>query len=108
MARFNGFGGGGGMNIQQMQKQAMKLQEQLREAQEELENTEFETTVAGGLVTVRMTGKKKVTAVVIDPKAVDPDDIEMLEDMIVAALNEAYEAAEAEYEEKMGAFGGMF
>ena len=107
MAKLNGFGGGG-MNFAQMQKQAMKLQEQLREAQEEIENTEFETTMYDGLVTVRMTGKKKVTAVVLDPKVVDPDDVEMLEDMIVAALNEAYEEADKFYEEKMGAFGGMF
>ena len=106
MAKFNGFGGGG-FNMQQMMKQAQKMQEQMREAQEELENTEIEVTSGGGMVTVTMTGKKQVTSVKIAPEAVDPDDVEMLEDLIIAALNEAYDEAEALYAEKMGAFGGV-
>ena len=89
-----GFGMGGGMNMQAMMKQAQKLQEQVKQAQEELKNTEVEGS-AGGMVTVTMTGDKRVTKVSIKPEAVDPDDIEMLEDLIVAAVNAASEEADA-------------
>ncbi len=90
-----GFGGmGGGMNMQAMMKQAQKLQEQMKQAQEEIQNTEVEGT-AGGMVTVTMTGDKRVTGVSINPEAVDPDDVEMLEDLIVAAFNAACEEADA-------------
>ena len=90
-----GFGMGGGMNMQAMMKQAQKLQEQVKQAQEELKNTEVEGS-AGGMVTVTMTGDKRVTKVSVKPEAVDPDDIEMLEDLIVAATNEAFHQMEAE------------
>lgn len=93
MARFNGFGGGG-MNMQQMMKQAQKMQEQMARAQEELEEREVEGSAGGGLVGVTMNGKKKMTAVSISPEAADPDDLEMLEDLIVAAYNDAYKKAE--------------
>lgn len=89
-----GFGMGGGMNMQAMMKQAQKLQEQVKQAQEEIKNTEVEGTAGGGMVTVTMTGDKHVTAVSIKPEAVDPDDIEMLEDLIVAAVNAASDAAD--------------
>ena len=89
-----GFGMGGGMNLQAMMKQAQKLQEQVKQAQEELKNTEVEGS-AGGMVTVTMTGDKRVTKVSVKPEAVDPDDIEMLEDLIVAAVNAASEEADA-------------
>ena len=93
-----GFGGrmpgmGGGMNMQAMMKQAQKLQEQMKQAQEEIKNTEVEGS-AGGMVTVTMTGDKRVTAVSIKPEAVDPDDVEMLEDLIAAAFNAATEKAD--------------
>lgn len=89
-----GFGGGGGMNMQAMLKQAQKLKEQMDEAQKELEETEIEAEAGGGLVAVTLNGKKKLLAVKIKPEAVDPDDLEMLEDLIVAAYNEAYSDAE--------------
>ena len=76
------------------------------QAQEELEEAEIEGESGSGLVKVVVNGKKVVKSLSIDPKAVDPDDIEMLEDLIVAALNTAYEAADEMYEEKMGKFGG--
>ena len=80
---YGGRGGfGGGMNMQAMMRQAQKLQEQMAAAQEELKNTEVEGT-AGGMVTVTMTGDKKIVGVSIKPEAVDPDDIEMLEDLLV-------------------------
>ena len=86
-------GMGGGMNMQAMMKQAQKLQEQMKQAQEEIKNTEVEGS-AGGMVTVTMTGDKRVTAVSIKPEAVDPDDVEMLEDLIAAAFNAATEKAD--------------
>ena len=103
-----GFGGGfgGGNQMQQLMKQAQKMQEQMQQAQEELEEMEIEGESGSGLVKVVVNGKKVVKSISIDPKAVDPDDVEMLEDLIVAALNTAYEAADEEYEEKMGKFGG--
>lgn len=88
-----GFGMGGGMNMQAMMKQAQKLQEQMKQAQEEIKNTEVEGS-AGGMVTVTMTGDKRVTGVSIKPEAVDPDDVEMLEDLIAAAFNAATEKAD--------------
>ena len=92
--------------MQQLMKQAQKMQEQMAKAQEELEEAEIEGESGSGLVKVVVNGKKAVKSITIDPKAVDPDDVEMLEDLIIAALNNAYEEADAEYEEKMGKFGG--
>lgn len=106
MAKFNGFGGGGGMNMQQMMKQAKAMQDQMAKAQEELEEAELTGTAGGGMVTVTMNGKKRMLGVSIDPDAVDTDDIEMLEDLILAAYNDAYEKAEALEKEKMP-FAGM-
>lgn len=105
--KFGGGGGGGMGGMQQMLKQAQKMQEQMKQAQEELETEEVEGTSGGGIVTVTMTGKKKVTKISIKPEAVDPEDVEMLEDLIIAALNDAFEQAEDLYEEKMGPFGGL-
>lgn len=96
MGKFGYGGGGGGMNMQQMMKQAQKMQEEMLKAQEQLEETEVEGKAGGGMVTVTMNGKKRMTGVVIDPEAVDPDDVEMLEDLILAAYNDAYEKAEGE------------
>lgn len=103
-----GFGMGGGMNMQAMMKQAQKLQEQMKQAQEEIKNTEVEGS-AGGMVTVTMTGDKRVTGVSIKPEAVDPDDVEMLEDLIAAAFNAATEKADELSASLMPAgVGGMF
>lgn len=105
MAKFNGFGGGG-MNMQQMMKQAQKMQEQMAKAQQELEETEVSGTSGGDMVTVTMNGKKVMQSISIKPEAVDPDDIEMLEDLILAAYNDAYEQAESLEKEKLP-YGGM-
>ncbi|MBE7083739.1 MAG: YbaB/EbfC family nucleoid-associated protein [Clostridiales bacterium] len=102
---FNGFGGGNQM--QNLMKQAQKMQEEMQRAQAELEETEVEGSAGGGLVKVTMTAKKVVTGITINPDAVDTDDITMLEDLIVAALNDGYAKAEKIYGEKMGAFGGL-
>ena len=108
MAGYKGYGGGygGGNQMQQLMKQAQKMQEQMAKAQEALEEAELEGTSGGGMVKVTVNGKKTVRGISINPAAVDPDDVEMLEDLIIAALNDAYGKAEKLYEEKMGAFGG--
>ena len=103
-----GFGGfGGGNQMQQLMKQAQKMQEQMAKAQSELEEAEITGESASGKVKVTVNGKKVVYAVSIDPAVVDVDDIEMLEDLIMAALNNAYTEADKLYDEKMGAFSGM-
>lgn len=82
--------------MQQLARQAQKLQQQMAKMQEELEAREFEASAGGGMVNVRVSGKKEVLSVEIKPEAVDPDDVEMLEDLVLAAVNEAlrqYEAA---------------
>ena len=87
------------------------MQEQIAKAQEELEEAELEGSAGGGMVKVVVNGKKVVSRVTINPDVVDPDDVEMLEDLVVAALNDAYAKAEKLYEEKMGPYaaaGGMF
>ena len=104
------FGGGfGGMNMQQMMKQAQKMQDDMKRAQEELEEMEVTGTSGGGLVTVTMSGKKAFLGISIKPEAVDPDDIEMLEDLILAAYNDAAEKAdELEAEIMPAGAGGLF
>ncbi|MDE6401447.1 MAG: YbaB/EbfC family nucleoid-associated protein [Clostridiales bacterium] len=95
MARFGGYNrGGGGMNMQQMMQQAQKLQEQMAQAKEELEDARVSGTAGGGAVTVTISGSKRFISVQIKPEVVDPYDVEMLEDLITAAANEAYAEAD--------------
>ncbi len=109
MAYRGGFGGGfgGGNQMQNLMKQAQKMQEEMQKAQAELEELEVEGSAGGGLVKVSMTAKKVVTSVSISPDAVDVEDLTMLEDLLVAALNDGYKKADEVYSEKMGAFGGL-
>ena len=95
MAR-GGFRGmpGGGINMN-MIKQAQKMQQDLMKMQEELEQASYEASAGGGVVTATVSGKRELTALVIDPEAVDPDDVEMLQDMVMAAVNEALRKAES-------------
>lgn len=103
-----GFGGfGGGNQMQNLMKQAQKMQEEMQKAQAELEETEIIGSAGGGLVKVTMTAKKVVTGININPDAIDTEDLTMLEDLIIAALNDGYEKADKAYNEKMGAFGGL-
>ena len=107
MSKHGGYGGfGGGMNMQSLMQQARKMQEQMAKAQAELEETEIEGSAGGGLVTVKVNGYGALLGVSIKPEAVDPDDIEMLEDLIIAAYNEASGEAEAVKHEKMPAGAG--
>ena len=91
-----------------MMRQVQKMQDAIREKPAELEAKEYTGTASGEMVTVTMTGKHEVTAVKIKPEAVDPEDIEMLEDLVAAAVNSAVSAADKEAEEEMGKLtGGM-
>ena len=95
MAKRGGFPGGGiPGNMNNLMKQAQRMQRQMEESQKELETKEFTAKAGGGAVEVTVTGKKEVTKVVIDKDAVDPDETEMLQDMIMAAVNEALRMAE--------------
>ena len=93
---------GGQPNLQQLMKEAQKMQRQLATAQAELAEAEVTGTAGGGLVTVTMTGAGEFRAVKIDPKAVDPDDVETLEDLVLAAVHNAADAARQLTEEKVG------
>ena len=96
---------GGGVNMN-MIKQAQKMQQDMLRMQEELENKEYEATVGGGMVKAIVNGKHTVTAVEINPEAVDPDDVEMLQDMVVAAVNEAMRKQEADASANMSKLTG--
>ena len=96
MAKGGFRGGYGGMNQSSMMKQAQKMQQDFLRMQKELESKEFTAKSGGGVVTEVVNGNRELTKITIDPDAVDPDDVEMLEDMVMAAVNEAlrmYEAA---------------
>ena len=98
----------GGANMQQLARQAQKLQQQMTKMQEELDAREFEATSGGGMVTAKVNGKRELLALTIKPEAVDPDDVEMLEDMVLAAVNEALRTAAETVEREMGKLtGGM-
>jgi nucleoid-associated protein EbfC len=106
---------GGQPNMQQLMKQAQKMQEQLAAAQAELAAAEVTGTAGGGLVSATLNGSGELVALTIDPKAVDPDDVETLQDLVVAAVRDAHRAVAELAEEKMGpvtgglggALGGM-
>ncbi len=103
---FPGMGMPGNMN--NLMKQAQKMQKQMEEAQKNLEELEMTAAAGGGVVEVTVSGKKEVTKIKIDPEAVDPDDVEMLEDLIMAATNEALRKIEEASQQSMSAItGGM-
>ena len=97
---------GMGGNMQQLARQAQKLQQQMTEKQAELEAREFEASAGGGMVTAKVTGKKQLVALEIKPEAVDPEDVELLQDMVVAAINEALRQADETVEREMGKLTG--
>ncbi|MDF2505017.1 MULTISPECIES: YbaB/EbfC family nucleoid-associated protein [Clostridium] len=91
-----GFPGMGGGNMNNLIKQAQKFQKQMEDMQKDLENKSFESSVGGGAVTAVVNGKKQLVDVKIKPEVVDPDDVEMLQDLIISACNEALKKAEDE------------
>ncbi len=106
MARKGGFSGMGKPNMGSMMKQVQKMQKQMEQTQAELEEKVLETSAGGGAVSVKITGKKEIVGIEIKPEAVDPDDIEMLQDLIMAAVNEAIRAAEDMAASEMGKITG--
>lgn len=99
-------GGFGGGNMQQLMKQAQAMQRKLQEAQEQLAEEEVEGTAGGGMVVVTLKGNKTPVSISIKPECVDPEDVEMLEDMIVAALTDAMKNADDLSQELLGPLGG--
>lgn len=97
---------GGPGNMNQMLKQAQKMQEDMANLQADLETREYTATSGGGMIEVTVDGKHLIKSIKINPDAVDPDDIEMLEDLITVAVNEAIENAIKNSEEEMGAITG--
>lgn len=107
MARGN-FPPMGGGNMQQLLRQAQKMQQDMARVQAELEEKEVTASAGGGAVTVVATGKRLIKSIAIQPQAVDPDDVDMLQDLVLAAVNEALKAAEELASQEMGKVtGGM-
>ncbi len=94
------------MNYNKMMKQVQEMQKQMARAQEELAKEEVEASAGGGMVKVKVTGDLKITGIKVDPDAIDPEDPEMLEDMIMAATNEALRSAQELASQKMGGLTG--
>ena len=106
MAKRGGFGGGMPANMGNLMKQAQKMQKQMEEAKKALDEKEYTAKAGGGAIEVTLNGKREVLSVKLSEEVVDPDDIETLEDLVVAAMNEALRAIEADAAKSMGAFGG--
>lgn len=103
-----GFKGGfGGGNLQQLMKQAQKMQQEMQEAKEEIANTEFVGSAGGGMVEIKMNGERKVLSVSIKPEVIDVDDKEMLEDLVMASLNDALDQIVKMENEKLPNLRGM-
>lgn len=109
MAKFGGFPGGMG-NMQNMIKQAQKMQKEMQTKQEEVARKEIETSAGGGAVVVKATGDKKIKEIIIKKEVVDPDDVEMLQDLILTAVNEALSQADSMMQSELGALNmpGLF
>ncbi|MBE7074335.1 MAG: YbaB/EbfC family nucleoid-associated protein [Clostridiales bacterium] len=109
MMAYGNFGGFGGANMQGILRQAQKMQEDMQRAKKELDETEFTSSVGGGMVEVKMMGNKTLKSVSIKPQVVDPDDIEMLEDLVVSAVNDVLgQIARKEQDSIPQMPGGMF
>lgn len=108
--RGGGFPGGMGMpgNMNNLMKQAQRMQRQMEESQKEMETKEFSATAGGGAVEVTVSGKRELTGITLKEEVVDPEDIEMLQDLIIAAVNEALRKVDEESQSNMSKFtGGM-
>lgn len=99
-------GMGGGANMNQMIKQAQKMQEQMMKMQEEMETKTYEAAAGGGAVKVVIDGKREIKEVILSPEVVDPDDIEMLQDLIIAAVNEGLRKVDEESTAQLGSITG--
>lgn len=99
-----GMGGFGGMNINNLMKEAKKMQADMEKSQEELAIKEFDATAGGGAITVKVSGKKEIKEIKIQKEAVDPEDVEMLEDLIMTCVNEALRKVDSAQAEQLGKF----
>lgn len=99
-------GGGSAMRQQQMQQKLLKMQQDMAVAQEAVENASFTASVGGGVVQATVSGKKELTALTVKPEAVDPEDVEMLQDLVISAVNEALRQAEEAMNSSMQSFTG--
>ncbi len=106
MAKFGGRPTGGGNNMQNLMKQAQRMQQDMQAAQQELAETEVEAVSGGGMVEIVMTCDRKLVSIKIDKEAVDPDDVETLEDLLIAGFNEASKLVEEEQQRVMGPLSG--
>ena len=108
MAKRGGFQGGMPGNMNNLMNQAQRMQRQMEEMQKELEEKEYTVTAGGGAVELVITGSNVVKAVTLKPEIVDPDDVEMLQDLLVAAFNEALRKVSSEKQSAMGGLTGGF
>lgn len=99
-----GMGGFCGMNMNNLMKQAKKMQEEMQKSQEELSSKEFDSTAGGGAISVKVTGEKVIKEIKIKPDVVDPDDVEMLEDLILTCVNEALRKVDSAQSQEFGKF----
>ena len=106
MAKHGGYMGGMPGNMNNLMKQAQRMQQQMQQKQEELENTDYTATAGGGAVQVTVSGKHEVKEILIDREVVDPEDVEMLQDLIMAAMNEVLKKIDTEMQESMAKFSG--
>ena len=104
---YGGFGGFGGGNIQQLMRQAQKMQEDMNKAKQELEESEFSSSVGGGMVEVVMKGDKTMKSIKIKQEVVDQDDVEMLEDLVVSAVNDCLGQISRKEKEMLPSIPGM-
>ncbi len=99
-----GMGGFGGMNIGNLMKEAKKMQAEMQKTQEELAMKEFDATAGGGAISVKVTGEKVIKEIKIKPDVVDPEDVEMLEDLILTCVNEALRKVDSAQSQELGKF----
>ena len=105
MGKFGGFPGGGGFgNMQNLMKQAQKMQAEMTQKQEEVQKKEIETSAGGGAVVVKATGAKVIKEIIIKPEVVDKDDVEMLQDLVLTAVNEALAKADDMMSQELGGY----
>ena len=104
---YNNFGGFGGANINSLMRQAQKMQEEMARAKKEIEESEFTSSVGGGMVEVKMMGDRTVKSILIKKEVVDPDDVEMLEDLIVSAVNDVLGQISRKEKENMPSMPGI-
>ncbi len=104
---YNNFGGFGGANLGNLMRQAQKMQEEMARAKQELEQTEFTSSVGGGMVEVKMMGNRELKSISIKQEVVDPDDVEMLEDLIISAVNDVLGQIARKEKENMPNVPGM-